>query len=275
MERLTFGKKWSVGLFFFGLSLFILLPFVSLLIWSVTKLWPWPNLFPDQLSLDSWNYLFSKSGRGFEALYNSLVVAGITVIGNLLLGLPAARILSQKQFFGKGFIFITLLSPLFIPLTVSVMGLHEITITLEFLPDFLSVAIAHILVSLPYFVAMVAYQYKLIGMKLQEAAISLGASQRKVFWWVELPLLLPTILLACLFVIIISMSQYLPTWIMSGGTLLTLPLVIFPFASSGNASMVSAYSIWFFVPVMILVLSYFLIVSIGLVWQKGKRGVSK
>ncbi len=272
MERLTFGKNWPVGLFFFGLSLFILLPFISLLIWSVTKLWPWPNLFPDQLSLDSWNYLFSQSGRGFEALYNSLVVAGITVIGNLLLGLPAAKILSQKQFFGKGFVFITLLSPLFIPLTVSVMGLHEITISFGFLPDFLSVAIAHILVTLPYFVAMVAYQFKLMGPKLQEAAMSLGASQRKVFWWVELPQLLPTILLACLFVIIISLSQYLPTWIMSGGTLLTLPLVIFPFASSGNASIVSAYSIWFFVPVMILVLSYYLLSRLVWFGKKGRGG---
>ena len=269
MERLTFGKKWPIVLFFLLLSLFILLPFISLFIWSVTKLWPWPNLLPDGLGLDSWTYLFSKSGRAIEGLYNSLVVAGITVIGNLSLGLPAARVLSQRQFFGKGFVFITLLTPLFIPLTVSVMGLHELTVANEFLPDFFSVAIAHILVTLPYFIAMVAYQFKLIGMKLQEAAISLGASQRKVFMWVELPQLLPTLLLACLVVIIISMSQYLPTWIMSGGTLMTLPLVIFPFASSGNASIVSAYSIWFFVPVLVLVICYFLLL---LSLQKRNRG---
>jgi putative spermidine/putrescine transport system permease protein len=269
MEGLTLGKKWPIVLFFLLLCLFILLPFISLFIWSVTKLWPWPNFFPDMLGLDSWNYLFSKSGRAIEGLYNSFVVAGITVIGNLSLGLPAARAISQKQFFGKGFVFVTLLTPLFIPLTVSVMGLHELTVASEFLPAAISVAIAHILVTLPYFIAMVAYQFKLMGLKLQEAAISLGASQGKVFIWVELPQILPTLLLACLVVMIISMSQYLPTWIMSGGTLMTLPLVIFPFASSGNASIVSAYSIWFFVPVLVLVIGYFLLL---LSLQKRKRG---
>ena len=64
-------------------------------------------------------------------------------------------------------------------------------------------------------------------------------------------------MLACLLVVVISMSQYLPTWIMSGGTLMTLPLIIFPFASSGNASMVAVYCLWFFVPVIVLVLIYY------------------
>lgn len=244
----------------------------SLFLWSITKLWPWPQLLPENFSMDSWGYLFSRSGMAFEGLFNSLVVAGITVIGNLLLGLPAARVLSQKHFFGKGFVVITLLSPLFIPLTVSVMGLHEISIQIQFLNDFFSVALAHILITLPYFIAMLTYQYKLIGVKLQEAARSLGASPWQTFLWIELPQALPALLLVCLLVIIISLSQYLPTWIMSGGTLLTLPLIIFPFASSGNASIVSAYSIFFFIPVIIFVLIYFLLLSFQ---QKRNKGVVK
>lgn len=245
--------------FFFLLSLFIVLPFITLVIWSVTKLWPWPSLLPETFSFDSWNYLFSKSGRAFEGLFNSLVVGGITVLGNILLGLPAAKVLSRKSFFGKTFAFIMLLSPLFIPVTVVVMGLHEIAIQIEFLNDYILVAIAHIFITLPYFITMVAYQFLLMGTKMQEAARSLGASGRQVFIWIELPQLFPALLLALVFVSIISFSQYLPTWIMSGGTLMTLPLIIFPFASSGNASIVAAYSIWFFLPIMVLVLVYFFI----------------
>ena len=62
-------------------------------------------------------------------------------------------------------------------------------------------------------------------------------------------------------------DQYLPTWIMSGGTLMTLPLIIFPFASSGNASMVAVYCLWFFVPVIVLVLIYYVFLK----WYN-KRG---
>jgi putative spermidine/putrescine transport system permease protein len=70
---------------------------------------------------------------------------------------------------------------------------------------------------------------------------------------------------------IISMSQYLPTWIMSGGTLLTLPLIIFPFASNGNASLVSAYSLLFFVPILLLVVVYFILLHIHCEKRRTKK----
>ncbi|WP_318505563.1 spermidine/putrescine ABC transporter permease [Bacillus sp. T3] len=261
MERLAILKKIPIWLYFSIVSFFLVLPFLSIIIWSFTKLWPWPALIPDVMNNDSWTYLFSPSGKAVVGLINSVTVAFITVFGCVALGLPAARILSQKQFFGKGFVFITLLCPLFIPLTVSVMGLYDVTIRLKFLNEYLCVAIAHILVTLPYFIAMVAYQYKLLGLSQQEAARSLEAGFWQIIFWIELPQILPALLLSCLFVIIISFCQYLPTWIMSGGTLLTLPLIIFPFASSSNTSMVSAYSIWLFIPIMAFVLVYFLLLA--------------
>ncbi|NMD71368.1 spermidine/putrescine ABC transporter permease [Bacillus sp. DNRA2] len=270
MVRLASLRKLSIWLFLIVISLFIVLPFISLVIWSMTKLWPWPELFPESFHFSAWAYIFSQSGKALEGLLNSLLVAGITVVGCVLLGLPAARILSQRQFFGKGLVFVTLLMPLFIPLTVAVMGLHDFAIQIEFLNEYFCVSIAHILVTLPYFIAMVSYQYKLLGIKQQEAAQSLGASYMQIILWIELPQLLPALLLACLFVMIISISQYLPTWIMSGGTLLTLPLIVFPFASSGNATMVAAYSIWIFIPIMVFVLGYFLILA---KINKGSRGV--
>lgn len=46
------------------------------------------------------------------------------------------------------------------------------------------------------------------------------------------------------------------------GTLITIPLVIFPFASSGNSSLVSAYSLAFFGPILVLLMVYFLLLQI-------------
>ena len=269
MEKL---KKVSIWLFFLFMGLFMILPIIPLIFWSFTKLWPWPQLIPETFSLASWKYLFSGSGRAFEGLFNSLAVMILTVGGNILLGLPAAKSLSQREFFGRGFAFIVLLSPLFIPMTVSIMGIHGIAIQLDFLHGYFHVAMAHMLVTMPYFIVMLWYQYKLLGLKLQEAAFSLGAGRLKTFLWIELPLITPALLLACLMVSVISLSQYLPTWIMSGGTLLTLPLIIFPYASSGNASIVSVYSIWFLLPVFILVSLYFVCMKIHHKKISGYRG---
>jgi putative spermidine/putrescine transport system permease protein len=251
------------GLFITIITLFLFLPFIPLVIWSFTKQWAWPLLLPEKWSMDSWNYLFSASGRAGEGVFNSLIVASLTLIGNILLGIPAARVLAQNDFIGKKAVFTILLAPLFIPYTVSIIGMHDFAIQFDFLNDYVIVALAHLLVTLPYFVATIWFQFRLIGRKLQEAASSLGASKWKIFFWIEWPLLLPSILLGSFLVLVISFSQYLPTWIMSGGTLLTIPLVIFPFANSGNSSIVSAYSLLFFAPILSLLIVYYLLLRIN------------
>jgi putative spermidine/putrescine transport system permease protein len=243
-------------------SLFLLLPFFPLVIWSFTKQWPWPLLFPEKLTLDSWQYLFSDSGMAAAGLTNSLIVAVITLAGNLLMGIPAAKVLAQSEFKGKKAVFIILLSPLFIPYTVSIIGTHDLALKLEFLNPYVSVACGHLIVTIPYFIATLWFQFRLIGRNIQEAACVLGANGWKIFWWIEFPSLLPSILLGGVLVIIISLSQYLPTWIMSSGTLLTLPLVMFPYESSGNSSLVSAYTLWFFIPIFLLLLIYYLLLKI-------------
>ncbi|WP_017754168.1 ABC transporter permease [Calidifontibacillus oryziterrae] len=243
--------------------LFLLLPFIPLIVWSFTKQWPWPFLFPEEYSMDAWRYIFSPSGRGIEGVFNSVVIAFFTLSINLLLGLPVARTFAHQHFFGKTGLFIFFLSPLFIPSIASMIGMYNLSIQLDFINVYIRVTIAHVLITIPYFIATVWYQYRLMGTDILEAGKSLGAKGWQIFLWIELPQLLPALSLASVFVFIISLSQYLPTWIMSGGTLLTLPVIMFPFASSGNASIVAAYSLLFFVPVICMVLTHFYLIKMS------------
>src|SRR4051794_20563522 len=86
-------------------ALFLCLPFIPLVIWSFTKHWPWPLLLPEKWSYESWHYLFSISGNAWEGIFNSLIIAAITLIGNLILGIPASRALAQNDFIGKRIVF--------------------------------------------------------------------------------------------------------------------------------------------------------------------------
>lgn len=238
------------------LALFLLLPLIPLVLWSLAGHWPWPEVWPPQWSGKSWAYLFSTTGRAWEGLLNSWLVACLTLVFNLLLGVPAARTLAMRRFRGWGWLFGLFLAPLFVPFTVTVMGMHLWMSRWpgEFL--FISVAIAHVLPTLPYFIAILWYQYRLLGGRLQEAARTLGASSWQIFRWVELPLLWPGLAMGSVLVVLISLSQYITTWVASGGTLLTLPLLMFPFASSGKASLVAVYSLWYMWPVLCLYLVY-------------------
>ena len=66
-----------------------------------------------------------------------------------------------------------LLSPLFIPMTVSVMGLHRLSISMDFINQYISVAIIHTLITLPYFIVMIWYQYNRLGVKMQKQPVCL------------------------------------------------------------------------------------------------------
>lgn len=242
--------------------LFLVVPFIPLMIWSMTKHWPWPLLLPQDFTWAAWVYIFSPSGRGLGGLLNSLIIAFLTLAINIVLGIPAARILAQRQFIGKMFVFLVFLSPLFVPFTASMIGMYSFSMEMDFLNEYVRVTLAHVLITIPYFIATVWYQYKSLGTDMLEAAKSLGANVWQILLWIELPQLIPALSLGSVFVFIISLSQYLPTWIMSGGTMLTLPVIIFPFASSGDASIVAAYSLWFFVPIISMVIIHFFILRI-------------
>lgn len=259
-------RKRSATLFSWGflilIIVFLMVPFIPLIIWSVTKYWPWPFLLLQDFTWDSWTYIFSPSGRGLEGLGNSILIALFTLAINLVLGIPAARVLAQREFVGKVLVFLIFLSPLFVPFTASMIGMYSFSIDINFFNEYVRVTLAHVLITIPYFIATVWYQYKSLGTNMQEAAKSLGASVWQIIFWIELPQLFPALSLASVFVFIISLSQYLPTWIMSGGTMLTLPVIIFPFASSGDASIVAAYSLWFFVPIICSVIIHFFLLQI-------------
>ncbi|GAB7387834.1 ABC transporter permease subunit [Bacillaceae bacterium] len=254
-ENIWRGAAWGLLLLF---AVLLVLPLVPLVLWSLAKDWQWPSLLPERWGVDAWRYVFSPSGKAWEGMFHSWIVALLTLLFNLLLGFPAARALAQRDFFGRGIVFALLLSPLFIPYLVSVMGLHALILPLNGIPVHVRVALAHVIPTLPYFIAVLWFRFRLLGTKLQEAARSLGASTWQIFFWVELPQMYPALALASVLVALISLSQYLPTWIMSGGTLLTLPLLIFPFAGEGNAAIVAAYSLWFMWPILALIGGYFL-----------------
>jgi putative spermidine/putrescine transport system permease protein len=66
-----------------------------------------------------------------------------------------------------------------------------------------------------------------------------------------LPAILPGILVGSLFAFIISWSEYLLTVLIGGGQVITLPLLLFSFANSGDQPITAALSLIFVGPAVI------------------------
>jgi putative spermidine/putrescine transport system permease protein len=73
----------------------------------------------------------------------------------------------------------------------------------------------------------------------------LGANSIQTFFHITLPIITPGVISAASMVFIVSSSQYFLTFLIGGGKVKTLSLVMFPYIKSGDRMMASAYSVVF------------------------------
>jgi putative spermidine/putrescine transport system permease protein len=90
----------------------------------------------------------------------------------------------------------------------------------------------------------------------EEQARTLGAGPWRTFIHVTFPAIFPGLLVAGMFAFIISWGQYILTLLIGGGRVVTMPLLLFSFASSGDNSVTAALSMIYLLPaIMILIVT--------------------
>lgn len=242
MER----RSKLIRLFFFSIVfLVIVFPFLPLLLSSVSFGWQWPNVLPESYSFRAWEYVLAGSSGTWPAVGASLLIAGIVTAVNILLAVPAANALSRNKFTGKWLAEAIIFAPIVIPPFVAVMGIHLTFLRLGLTETIFGVVLAHLSPTLPYMVRAVMISYNTLSVDWEDQARMLGAGPVSRFFNVVLPHLLPGIAAGASLSILISLSQYLITFLIGSGQVVTLPILLFPFISGGDPAIASAYSLLF------------------------------
>lgn len=235
-----------IRLFFFSIVfLVIVFPFLPLLLSSVSFGWQWPNVLPESYSFRAWEYVLAGSSGTWPAVGASLLIAGIVTAVNILLAVPAANALSRNKFTGKWLAEAIIFAPIVIPPFVAVMGIHLTFLRLGLTETIFGVVLAHLSPTLPYMVRAVMISYNTLSVDWEDQARMLGAGPGPRFFHVVLPHLLPGIAAGASLSILISLSQYLITFLIGSGQVVTLPILLFPFISGGDPAIASAYSLLF------------------------------
>ena len=239
------NKKLRIFISYFIIFILII-PLFYLLIWSFTEKWPWPYLFPQEFSLESWLYFFDPRSGAIKALFISFVIAlGVTIIA-LLISIPAGKALGLYDFYGKEFIKFLVLAPIIVPPLAVSMGIHINFIRFGLAGRITGVILVHLIPTIPYSIKILTDVFSALGEKIEEQARVLGANRWKCFIYVTLPLIKSGIISAGTMVFIISFSQYFLTFLIGGGRVITFPMVLFPLIETGNRSLASVYS-WVFI----------------------------
>jgi spermidine/putrescine transport system permease protein len=215
---------WVLRAFFFFVVLFLYAPIVILLIFSFND--SAVPAFPLSGFTFHWYHQFLTNSELRGALENSAVVASISSLGAVVLGVLSSIALTRRRFRGKAAVSALLLSPLVIPYLVFGISLLLLFHQLGVPRSLLTVVIGHIVISLPYTILVLVPRLDQIDISLEEAAFDLGASRLRTFRSITLPLILPAVVSAFLIAFTTSFDEYAVASFVVG-TKLTFPIYLY------------------------------------------------
>ncbi len=218
-------------------------PFIPLLIASVAFRWAWPDLLPSawwwsaradaRLPL-AWDYVFSPVSGAVPALFNTVLIAGVTTLLCTAICLPAARVLAVHTFRGKSAAEFALLTPLIVPEIAVGLGVFLLFSRFGLTGSYVGVVLAHLIPTIPYLTRVLTASFQGLGGDYEAQARVLGAGPFRTFWSVTLPLVVPGLLAGWLFVFLVSSNLFLLTFLVGQGQLETLPTLLFAKLSAGG-----------------------------------------
>jgi spermidine/putrescine transport system permease protein len=191
-----------------------------------------------------------------EAVKNSFIIAIVSTLISVIIGTLAAVGLYRYEFRGKKFLDTVLYVPLVIPEIVMGISLLAFFSIVKMDLGKLTLIIAHVTFSVAYVVAVVKTRLDGFDKSVEEAAMDLGASALKTFFYVTLPIIMPGVIAGGLLAFTLSLDDVIISFFVAGPGSVTLPLKIFSMVKFGVTPEINALSTIILVfTVVIIILS--------------------
>ena len=177
---------------------------------------------PSAPTLANYGKLFSSAGFG-GYLVNSLIVAAITVAGNVIGGSLAGYALAKLDFRGKRLAFGAVVIALMMPFSATFVPQFMVTVNLGLIDTLVGIALPSAV--LPISVFIVRQYASSIPDELIEAARIDGASELRIFAQVFLPLAGPALATATIMSFLASWNNFIwPLIVAQSSSTYTLPV---------------------------------------------------
>ena len=203
----------------------------------------WPkSLLPTNLTLETLSFFVNYTGV-WSAVFNSVVVAVITMLLAFVLGAPAGYALARHDFAGQTAYRLLIIMTRAFPLAILALPLVTRFISLGLYDTHLGVALVHTALALPFSILVSSSLFMGIPRELEEAAWTLGCSKLQAFRWVVLPLALPGMAATMIFSFVISWNEVFSASVL---TLNNRTLTAYLFASLEESPLYFRYAGSFF-----------------------------
>ena len=259
-------SKISIHTILIATSLLSIFPFIWLTSTSIKGInedifsYP-PMIIPQDFTWTNYIDVWQKVNfMGYFA--NSMIVAGLTVLLNLILSSLAAYPLARMQFKGKKIAFFSILATIMIPFQAIMLPVYIITLKLHLI-DSVSAVAGYLGLVMPFAVSafgifLMRQAFLKIPRELEEAAIIDGCNVFQMFIKIVLPMVKPTLAVLAVFTFIGSWGEFLwPSIMLTRDSMYTLPVGINNLQGmfSANWRFIAAGSIIATIPIIIFFLA--------------------
>ena len=200
-----------------------------------------PKLFPSHFAIENYGTIFAKSTIPRNML-NSAKITVITVVGTLLVTVPAAYAFSRFRFKGRTQILMAILLFQMISTLIIILPLYRYFIKLNLLDSHFGLILIYITVQIPFSVWLLKGFFDSIPKSLDDAARIDGASRLQSVIRVLIPVAMPGIAAAVLFNTINAWSQFLIPFVLIGkGRLQPVSVGVAKFAETVGEAIVTTH----------------------------------
>ena len=213
--RWLFTLCWTLALVFLALRIIIV---VALSFSSASYL-----TFPPPAFGVRWYRAYLSSREWLDSTWLSIAVASSVVVIATTLGTLAALGLRHLTGAVRTAIGALILSPLIVPGIVVAIGIYYAFATFRLVSTALGLVLAHTCLAVPFVVTSVSVSLAGLDRRLEQAALSLGATPTGTFRQITLPLIVPGVLVGALFAFVTSFDELIVTLFLSGSGAITLP----------------------------------------------------
>ena len=206
-----------------------------------------------------------QNARWVQAIKNSFLIGIPATLLATALGTLAAVGLSRSEMPFRRAVMALLISPMVVPLVITASGVFYAFSTVALAKTYAGLILAHAVLGVPFVVITVTATLAGFDRSLVHAAASLGASHLRTFFQVQLPLILPGVMVGALFAFITSFDEVVVVLQMADVTQRTLPRQMF----TGLREQISPTILA--VATIFVLLSALLLLSLELVRRRTER----
>lgn len=213
---MTLGRAVSALMWAYVLAvlLFILAPILTSFVISFNA-----DRFPT-LPLSGFSLQWYEAIRDDPTLppaIRNTILVGISVsVISTLLGFTAAYADYRYRFMGKSVYLALALLPPTIPVIILGLAMLIFLSRVGLFGQIHSVIISHVVICLPFAMALIRLRLSQMDQSLEAAAWNLGAGEWRAMWEVILPFTMPAILSALFITMAVSFDEYAVAWFVSG-----------------------------------------------------------